>query len=248
VRGSPVLFLANHQVLLEPCVFSVLSPLITGTPIVALAKAQQRESLLVQTVLAACSAFAGMPEVPIVYFDRSNPGSLLDIVRYLRKMMMEERRSVLIHVEGVRGLTCRTPVKAASGVLLDLAVEANVPILPVRFTGGLPVAPLTASLDFPIGYGKQQYILGPPIRPEELARLSLLDKKARVLSAINGLGPSSENEMPSPPNPEFQRRVARRMEKTGVSETEAVLLECAGLPYGSSISELLTGSKNTKPA
>ncbi len=143
LHGRPVLFLANHQAMLESFVFSVLGPVITGTPVMALAKKEQRDSLLVQTSFAACSAFAGTPDTPIVYFDRSDPAALLPIMGTFRRAIVEEGRSVMVHVEGVRARSCRTPVQRISGSLLDLSIDSGTPIVPVRFAGGLPVEPLT---------------------------------------------------------------------------------------------------------
>ena len=111
LHGKPVLFLASHQAMLESFVFSVLGPVITGTPVMALAKKEQRDSLLVQTSLAACSAFAGTPDTPIVYFDRSDPAALLPIMDAFRRAIVEDGRSVMVHIEGVRGRSCRTRSK-----------------------------------------------------------------------------------------------------------------------------------------
>jgi hypothetical protein len=46
------------------------------------------------------------------------------------------------------------PVRTVSAALLELAPVADVPIVPIRFTGGLPVEPAPAKLDFPIGFGQ----------------------------------------------------------------------------------------------
>ena len=232
LHGKPVLFLANHQAMLESFVFSVLGPVITGTPVVALAKKEQRDSLLVQTSFAACSAFAGTPDTPIVYFDRSDPAALLPIMGAFRRAIVEEGRSVMVHVEGVRGRSCRTPVQKISGSLLDLAIDTGTPIVPVRFAGGLPVEPLTAQkLDFPWKFGKQEYILGAPIQPEVLSALNLKERKDVVLNAINELGPKDQ-EVPFPGDGDFEMQVRSRARDTGISETEAALLECAGLAKG----------------
>jgi hypothetical protein len=214
-------------------------PVISGSSIVPLAKIEQKNSLLVTSVLATCRAFGGMPDTPIIYFDRSNPQTLFGIVDHIRGMMLREGSSALVHVEGIRSQTCRKPVQTVSGVILDLALSANVPIVPVRFVGGLPIETAPARLDFPIGFGKQTYMLGDPISPEVLAKLPLVDRKELVLSAINQLGPRFEEETPAVPNPQFAARVAERANSQGISETEAVLLECAELPYEARIADLI---------
>ena len=239
LHGKPVLFLANHQAMLESFVFSVLGPVITGTPVMALAKKEQRDSLLVQTSLAACSAFAGTPDTPIVYFDRSDPSALLPIMAAFRRAIVEEGRSVMVHVEGVRGRSCRTPVQKISGSLLDLAIDTETPIVPVRFTGGLPVEPFTTrKLDFPWKFGAQEYILGAPIQPETLSALNLRERKGIVLNAINELGPKDQ-EVPFPGDSDFEMQVRNRAIDTIISETEAALIECAGLAKSARIVDFL---------
>ena len=244
LHGKPVLFLANHQAMLESFVFSVLGPVITGTPVMALAKKEQRDSLLVQTSLAACSAFAGTPDTPIVYFDRSDPSALLPIMGAFRRAIVEEGRSVMVHVEGVRGRSCRTPVQKISGSLLDLAIDTATPIVPVRFTGGLPVEPFTTGkLDFPWKFGAQEYILGAPIQPETLSALNLRERKGIVLNAINELGPKDQ-EVPFPGDSDFEMQVRNRAIDTIISETEAALIECAGLPKSARIVDFLAAVAN----
>jgi 3-hydroxymyristoyl/3-hydroxydecanoyl-(acyl carrier protein) dehydratase/1-acyl-sn-glycerol-3-phosphate acyltransferase len=237
LHGRPVIFLANHQVLLESFLFSVVAPAFTGSPILALAKKEQKDSVLVQTAFAACSAFAGTPDDPIVYFDRSNPAALLPILQRFGKALTDEGRSILVHVEGVRARSCRTSVQTISGALPDLAIKSNVPIVPVRFAGGLPVEPLAKKLDFPWRYGAQEYFIGTPIEPTELASLPLRERKERVLAAINRLREGDQEE-PSAGDPLFESRVRRRSVGSGISETEAVLIECAELGSECGIEEL----------
>ena len=239
LRESPVLFFGNHQVLLESCLFSVLAPVLVGSPIVAMAKVEQQRSLLVQTVLAVFRSREKSHDQPIIYFDQKNPGAMLAIAEELRKAMVERGRSALVHVAGVRSLSCRPPLQTISGVLMDLAIAARAPIIPVRFIGGLPVDPAPAKLDFPIGYGQQDYLIGRPIPPAELMELPLLERKERVIQAINELGPPNSVEEPAPPDDNFATRVARRIEHGCLDSVEATLLECAGLPLEARITDFL---------
>ncbi len=52
-----------------------------------------------------------------------------------------------------------------------MAIAARVPIVPVRFVGGLPIEPLATRSEFPIGMGRQDIYLGTPIHPETVAAL-----------------------------------------------------------------------------
>jgi len=132
-------------------------------------------------------------------------------------------RSVVVHVEGTRATSCR-PVSAVSAAFVDLALEADADIIPLRFTGGLPVAG-DARLDFPIGYARQDYWFDRPIAAGELRGLRLDARLDRVRAAINALGPPAEAEVPAPPAPAFAARVAEQVAR-GVPEAQAAL-RCA---------------------
>jgi acyl transferase domain-containing protein/3-hydroxymyristoyl/3-hydroxydecanoyl-(acyl carrier protein) dehydratase/1-acyl-sn-glycerol-3-phosphate acyltransferase len=238
LRGRPVLFLANHQTLLESALFPVLAPAVTGSPIIALAKIEQKKSLLVQTVVRIFSALSELPSEPILYFDQRDPASLFSLMQHLEAAMSSQRRSALIHIEGGRNLTCRRPVRTVSAAVLELAVAAGVPIVPVRFTGGLPVDPAPEKLDLPAGFGKQDYWIGKPIFPDEIRGLPLIEAKSLVLGAINAMGVPNELETPHPPDAAFSSAIARRMEATGMGGVEAALLECAEMHIAARIEDL----------
>ncbi|MFO0661934.1 MAG: hypothetical protein U0165_19185, partial [Polyangiaceae bacterium] len=134
-------------------------------------------------------------------------------------------------------------VSTVSSVFLDMALAAGAPIVPVRFTGGLPIEPLEARIEFPLGYGKQDYWIGRPILPEQLAALPFKDRKELVLSAINGLGPSSDQ--PFPPNPGFEARVNEWASQTGTTPAYAALfstLEALPSP-GHDVKRLIEAAK-----
>jgi 1-acyl-sn-glycerol-3-phosphate acyltransferase len=227
LRGVPVLFLANHQTLLEPALFSLLAPAVMGSPIMALARIEQKQSLLIQTMARLFSAFPELPHEPILYFDQSDPASLFGLTERLRTAMSDEGRSGLIHIEGARNLSCRTPVRTISSALIELAIASQVPIVPVRFTGGLPVEPAAHKIDLPTGLGKQDYWIGKPIWPEQLRDLSLIARKSLVLRAINDTGVPNATEIPSVPDSDFVSAVELRMKNGGIGIVEAALLECA---------------------
>ena len=131
----------------------------------------------------------------------------------------------MVHVEGRLGLRGRQPVEQMSSLFLDLALSAEVPILPVRFARGLPTEPLAETRDFPIGYGRQDYHLGRILWPDELRALPYAERKRRVLAAINATGPDLQNEEPAAPDPEFAQHVATWQERTSSAEAPAVLLQ-----------------------
>ena len=151
----------------------------------------------------------------------------------------------MVHVEGTRSLTCREPVRKMSGVFIDMAVEAGVPIVPVRFVGGLPIEPLEERIEFPIGMGSQEYYLGRPILPQNLQGVPYKERIERVVGAINGLGPSADEEVPFEGDPEFATKVDAWVEQTGATPEHATLfrtLEELRVP-GLEVERLLSGAR-----
>ncbi|MEL7372134.1 MAG: hypothetical protein AAFN74_24625, partial [Myxococcota bacterium] len=105
-----------------------------------------------------------------------------------------------------------------------LAMAVDLPVTPVRFVGGLPTTPVETKLEFPFGMGKQDYYIGRPMMPEELASLSYKARVERVIDAINSLGPT--NEVPKAPDPAFAARVDDRQTKAPtVDRTFTVMAE-----------------------
>jgi hypothetical protein len=152
----------------------------------------------------------------------------------------------MIHVEGTRALTCRAPVQKMSGAFLDMAIATGAPVVPVRFAGGLPVEPLTAKLEYPVGMGGQQITIGAAIPPAELASLPYKERKERVIDAINGLGAPASGELPLPPDPGFAAAAREWAERTGASQEHAALFETLRRleAPGVEVSLLLSGARD----
>jgi 3-hydroxymyristoyl/3-hydroxydecanoyl-(acyl carrier protein) dehydratase/1-acyl-sn-glycerol-3-phosphate acyltransferase len=223
VRGRSCLYLANHQVGIESLLFSVLTSALSATPTVTLAKAEHRTSWLGR-LIAHSFAYPGVTDPKLItFFDREDRESLLAIVGEIAMEMKTAAKSAMVHVEGTRGLAGRQPVIKMSSAFIDMALAVGAPIVPVRFVGGLPVEPLETRIEFPLGYGKQDYWVGRPILPEELAALPYKDRKAVVIAAINGLGPDLATETPMAPDPAFGAAVEAWMAATGATPEDAVL-------------------------
>ncbi len=223
IHGRSTLFLANHQVMIESLLFSMVASALVGTPTVTLAKAEHKTTWLGQ-LIAHCFSYPGVkdPEV-IAFFEREIMRSLPLIIRKLGRRMRDEPRSVTVHCEGTRSLSCRQPVTSLAGSFVDMAMKAGATIVPVRFTGGLPAEPLPERIRFPLGYGRQDYWLGTPIAPEELAELRYKDRRQAVMEAINALGPSHDQEEPQPGNPEFEAEVEDWVARTGARTPHAAI-------------------------
>jgi 3-hydroxymyristoyl/3-hydroxydecanoyl-(acyl carrier protein) dehydratase/1-acyl-sn-glycerol-3-phosphate acyltransferase len=226
VKGQSLLFLANHQVGVESLLFSIVVSGLSGTSTVTLAKAEHRETWLGR-LIAHNFGYPGVtdPEV-ITFFDRDDKASLPAIVNRLGAEMAGPGKNVMVHVEGTRSLECRSPVLKMSGAFLDMALAVGAPVVPVRFVGALPVEPLAERLEFPVGMGTQDLVIGRPILPDALRALPLKQRKDVVIGAMNAIGaPPKAQETPFPGDEAFAAKVAARVARTGVEEPHAVLTE-----------------------
>jgi 1-acyl-sn-glycerol-3-phosphate acyltransferase len=210
LRDRPFLFLSNHQTGVESPLFALAATCLTRRPVITLAKREHQESWM-GDLISLCEAYPGVHITrPMIFFDRNNPADMLRLRDAMMRAMREEKLSLMVHVEGTRSLHCREPVSRISSVFLDLAAEHDVPIVPVRFMGGLPVTstPGAKRLDFPLGLGRQDIYIGRPIPQAALRDHLLADSKRMILAAINGVGPDLAVETPNPPDPAFAERVA----------------------------------------
>lgn len=223
LTGRPVLYLANHQTAVESLVFSIVVGGLSRMPTVTIAKAEHRHTWLGRLIAHAFSYPGTVDPGVITFFDREDKPDLQRIVGELTAEMAAGVRSVMVHVEGTRSLSCRESVQKMSGAFLDMALAVGAHVVPVKFTGGLPVAPLEARTEYPHGLGSQDIWLGAPLSPGMLSGLGYKERKACVVQAIHALGPSSDEEVPSPPDEAAQARVAAWQADRAVSAEHAVL-------------------------
>jgi 3-oxoacyl-(acyl-carrier-protein) synthase/3-hydroxymyristoyl/3-hydroxydecanoyl-(acyl carrier protein) dehydratase len=252
-RLGGVIFLANHQVTVESTIFAIVASALMGAPLLTLARVENRTSWLDQFMRHAFS-FPGLRSPRMSqYFDRSDSASLPGIIREMSADMLASGRSVMVHVEGAMAHSCRTPVRKLSGAFVDMAVELGRPVVPVRFVGGLPVAPVPHEIDFPVGMGQQDIHIGRALAPEELGPLNYRDRRQRVIDAINNLGPPNDVEEPWSPEPAFAGAVRAWSESTGADLGHAAMFcileqlpdpcpEIAGLVSGARAGELQVSS------
>ena len=223
LRGRSCLYLANHQTMLESLVFSILVGGLSGVPTVTLAKIEHQITWLGK-LIAHSFAWPGAKDPQVIaFFDREDKASLPKIIGQLAREMAGPGKSLLVHVEGTRAKTCRKPVEKMSGAFLDMALKIGVPVIPVRFTGGLPSTPMEKRTDFPFGHGRQDIWVGRPIMPEQLARIPYGPRKQLVVDAINALGPSNAVEEASPSDPVVAESVGRWMAQAEVTAPYAAI-------------------------
>jgi acyl transferase domain-containing protein/3-hydroxymyristoyl/3-hydroxydecanoyl-(acyl carrier protein) dehydratase/1-acyl-sn-glycerol-3-phosphate acyltransferase len=222
-RGA--VFLANHQVAIESLAFSIVVSALLRRPTLAVAKAEHEHSWVGQLV-DLCVDFPGIrnPEL-LTFFSRGDAASAQQVLGVLATALREHGRSVLVHIEGTRSLDCATPVQKMSGSFIDLALALDVPVIPVRFIGALPVEPLAERLEFPLGMARQDIWIGRPLAPASLGKLPYGERKRVVIEAINNLGVRSRDERPNPGNPAFAARVESWQAARGIKHEHATLHE-----------------------
>ena len=223
VQGRSLLYLANHQVGVESLLFSIIASGLSQVPTVTLAKIEH-ETTWLGRLIAHCFAYPDIRDPKLItFFDRNDKNSLTRIIAEFASEMVNPGRSVMVHIEGTRSLTCAKPVEKMSGTFLDLAIAVDAPVVPIRFIGALPVEPLDKRLEFPVGMGKQTLWIGRPIASSTLASMPYGDRKCLVIDAINSLGQQNADERPLPGDPEFAERVRRWQAERGVSHEHATL-------------------------
>ena len=223
VRGRSCVYLANHQVGVESYLFSILMTGLGNSAAPVIAKVEHRNTWIGRIVTHNIAyPGAGDPDLMILV-DRENPASVARAFDELTHKMRTGNQSIVVHVDGTRATTCRQPTTRLSPALIDMALAAEAPVVPVRFARGLPVDASPTRLEFPVGYGRQEYWVGRPIHPEQLRRLKYLERKDAVLAAINRLGPDVATEIPAAPDTAFGARVADWVSRTGAEHEFAVI-------------------------
>ena len=224
-HGRAAVYLANHQVGVESLLFSIVASGLSGVNTVTLAKTEHRDSWLGNLIRQSFS-YPGVadPEV-ITYFDRDDRESLPRIIGELAVQLAGGDKSVMVHVEGTRALTCRNPVHKMSGAFIDMAINTGAPVIPVRFVGGLPGEPaLTERIEFPVGLGAQDIHIGRPMHPAELSAMPYKERKEAVIAALNALGPAHADEAPlTPLDAGFEADARSLAAASGVAVEDAVL-------------------------
>jgi len=223
VVGRPAIYVANHQVQMESLLVTNLLAALSQSSVVTMANSKHEQGWI-GWVLRSLFSHPGCTDPrSIVYFDPTRPDSMFDILKDLKPRLVRGACSFFVHAQGTRSQSCRERTTKLSSLFIDLAAELGLPIVPIRFTGGLPVEPITGKLELPVGYGQQQYWIGQPISAAELGSLPYAQRKRCVLDAINALGVDPSLEQPSAPDPAFAGAVERCVAQTGTDELRAAL-------------------------
>ncbi|MEM9220420.1 MAG: 1-acyl-sn-glycerol-3-phosphate acyltransferase [Cyanobacteria bacterium P01_F01_bin.150] len=221
--NRPRLYLANHQVAIESILFMFAIAPLSGSVINAIAKVEHQQSWINQ-FLNHLYAYPNSRDPNLIfYFKRDDPRSMFKLLSQIKTAIQTQQHSLLVHVQGTRSLSCRQEVKDLSAVFIDLALDLELPIVPVKFAGGLPIEPLKKRLEFPYGYGQQNYLLGQAIYPGDLRPMDIKERKAHILERLNTLGGAMSGQQPSPADTQFGQGVEEWMAQTNGLEVQAVL-------------------------
>ncbi len=248
-RGRGVLYVANHQVAVESILFGVATSAYIDLATCVLAKQEHRGSWIGR-MFATTFARSDLRTQPNLFalVDRDDQRVMVKTLAREFKRVATGKQGFLVHTDGTRSLRCREPVRVVSGALLDRAAKQGVPVVPVRFAGGLPVETLDERIEFPYRHGRQTIWLGAPILPDQLLELASSDRKQYVLDSLASLGGSWDDEEPHPGDPEFAAVVDAWKTDHGVTEPQAVMACClAKLDEPSEDAQLLLGLFEGRP-
>jgi hypothetical protein len=225
IQGIPVLYIANHQTGIESLLFAFLIGYLSRTAFRGIINKQQESGMLgILNQISSRFVNVKLP-VKMLVFDQQDRKSLYDILDDYSEEIRHENASFYVTAEGRRALTAGHEVSQLSSVFIDFAIKENIPVVPVRFTGGLPGEANNKLFDFPFEFGQQDYYIGQAVFPSQLKDLAYGDRPRYILERINNLGPESDRESPISPDPGFNDRVAKSMEEKGLSVFSAMIIE-----------------------
>jgi len=246
--ARPRLYLANHQVAIESVLFVWALSAVTGALVRSIAKEAHQTTWLGEWLRHTFHHPSISPPQINFYRNEYAAASLVDMRDDIEAALARDGSSLLVHSAATRVLSCRVPLSVLSGFFVDLALRLELPIVPVRFAGGLPVETMDDFRDFPIGFTGQDYYLGRAIGPDELARERREQRIRLLLDRINGLGPRSGEEVPNPPQPVFRRRIQDWIGEVGTSQFKAVALSALeSYPRRSPMTERLLAALERGP-
>ncbi len=189
IEGKPFIYLANHQTGIESLIINgikIEKPQFT----MAMAKKELSESVNDVGVLARLYYSHGEEERKssgLFFIDRESPATILSKLKELMGKIVEENIACLIHLDGTRASSCQEETKNVNSVIIDEAINNDIPLVPLRMTGGLPFEG-DRKLDFPVNAGKQDYWIGKSIRPDFLKTMNIKERKEYILNRLNNLG------------------------------------------------------------
>lgn len=222
LRGRPAIYVGNHQVGVETCLFLWLVGALTETPFHALAKQELAATWAGFYEEAGRLTFGARSPLGTLFFDRQNRMHLPQLLQGVADRWNEDPRSLMVHAEGTRASRAGEKVTRLSSVFVDFACKHGVPIVPVWFAGGLPVTADGRRREYPVGGGRQDFHIGSAIQPDVLTALPYAKRSRRIVEAINALCPG--DDAPFEARPEFAAEIDALVTDRGLNEFAAMTL------------------------
>lgn len=222
LRGRPTLYLANHQTGVESFLFMTIAAALSSLPVAAIAKREHGDSWIGAVHRLARDAMGDRAPLKLLLFDRKKQTDLLRLIDHFGRDLVTDPTSLLVHTDGTRARRGGAAVGSVSAVLIDLALAHDLPIVPVRFAGGLPIAETPERLEFPVDLGRQDYYIGQAIAPDRLRAMSFADRAPFVLRELNALGRIGEADEPIAGDTDFAHAVGGWRDR-GLDAVQAVL-------------------------
>ncbi|MDF1667948.1 MAG: 1-acyl-sn-glycerol-3-phosphate acyltransferase, partial [Planctomycetota bacterium] len=224
LKGRGVLFVANHQVGVESPLFGIVTSALQELPTSVIAKKEHKESWIGR-LFDVCFDREDVtsPEL-LALVDRDNQKDVIKTIGARFEKLKQNEECLLIHVEGTRSVQGGQKVELVSSAVVDLAVAMGIPIVPARFADALPrEKALDNRIEFPFGYSRQRLCFGEPLLPDTLKSKTSLERRNRVLAALNAICGGPEAEVEPIPNPGFEAAVKEWQKARSVNEIQAVL-------------------------
>lgn len=229
LQKTPVLYLANHQTGIESLLFACVMGSLAKTAFCGIANQEQQYGMFnILDNLAKQFVDVNIP-LRMLEFNQQDRSSLQALLSGYAASMKQKSESLYVAVEGRRAFSAGHKVTRLSSVFIDFALKEELPIIPVRFAGGLPKEGNSKLLDFPYDYGKQDYYFGQAIYPFQLQPLSYAERPKYILNKINLLGPELSREAPIGSDRHFNEKVVKRSTDSGNSEYGSLLIEALSL-------------------
>lgn len=219
VASRPLIFMANHQIGLESPLFMALAYAMTGMPIQAIAKPDHVNAWLTFLLAFAQDSLGEGHPFSLLFADSQNPMGLIDNLKKVDK----REASLLVHIEGTRAAAAGQPVTRLNSFFLDMAIDKNLPLIPLRFVGGLPAEPSEERFELPFGNGRQDYLIGAPILPEQLKKIPYGQRPRFIMELINTLGPGNGEDILLPPDKAFVAKTRFFIDTLGLPRMQAIL-------------------------
>ncbi len=119
-----------------------------------------------------------------MYFDRSNPSHLLQLLDTFLADVQHKANSLVVHVGGTREHSEKEKIKNISSFIIDVAVKKDIPIIPVLFKGGLPEEDMGQKYEYPYNFGKQEIIIGNKLNKSDFLSLNSVERSKKFLDKL----------------------------------------------------------------